>query len=122
MANYEANGLTRLIENKLIVDEADRMGMEINKDVVNERLEEMKGTYDSEQDFLESLVSEGLTVTDLKKRIIEQMKSQFIIEREVKSKIFVTPKEITEHYQSHIDEFQKPERANLDSIFIPQPS
>ena len=119
MVKYQNEGLNRLIEDKLLVDEANRKELKVRDKAVDDRLEEVKRNYPSEDDFLKAIVQEGLTVTELKKRISDQLKAKYIVEMEVKSKIFVNPSEVTDHYKEHINDFMKPERVDLDSIFIP---
>lgn len=117
--NYEKNGLSRLIDDKLLIGEANRKEMTIRDKLVNDRIEQIKENYPNDEAFLNALVKDGLTVTELRKRITDQFKAKYIVEMEVKSKIFVNPNEVTEYYQNNLNEFNKPERANLDSIFIP---
>lgn len=118
MADYEVNGIEQLIEDKLLVDEATRKGMEIRPKAVDERIEKIKSNYPSEQEFLDALTGEGLTVTDLRNKITDQFKAKYIMDSEVRSKIYVNPQEVTDYYESHITDFQDPEKVELDSIYV----
>ena len=118
MSDLESNGLEKLIEDKLILSRANAIGIDVRDKLVDQRMEEIKAKYTSEQIFLDALVKNGSTVTDLRDKILEQLKIKFVIEHEVKSKVFVNPQEVTEFYDGHKDSFQKNPRVNLDSIYI----
>lgn len=119
---YEENGLEKLIENKLILGEANNKEIIVREKAIDEKLAEIKKQYSSEQEFLKEIVKEGFTVTDLKKKITDQIKIKFLIEAEVKSKVFVNPQDVTDYYNTHRDEFNKPDGLHLESIFIPYQS
>ncbi|MBI5150492.1 MAG: peptidyl-prolyl cis-trans isomerase [Candidatus Omnitrophica bacterium] len=118
MADFESSGLKKLIEDKLILSRANEVGIEVRDKLVEQRMAEIQAKYSSEQVFLDALVKNGATVTDLRDKILEQLKIKFVVEHEVKSKVFVNPQEVTEFYDGHKDSFQKPRRMNLDSIYI----
>jgi len=118
ISDFETSGLERLIEDRLIVHEAKRKGLEIRPKIVDDKLQEIRKKYPSEEDFVNALMADGLTITDLRNKIIEQFQIKYIIEIEVRSKIFVNPQEVTDYYATHKDEFRHPMRINLDSIFI----
>ena len=118
MAELQTNGLKQLIEDKLILSRANEIGIEVRDKLVDERVAEIKAKYPSEQVFLEALVSHGATITDLRNKILEQLKIKFVIDHEVKSKVFVNPQEVTEFYEENKGSFQKSRRVNLDSIYV----
>jgi len=115
----EVEALDVLIENKLIIQEAKRQGLEADPYIVESRLEDIKSRFPSEKEFYEGLLSKGLSPADLKKKISNKMLMHDMVEKEVRSKIFVHPQEVTDYYQSHIEDFKTEEQIDLDSIFIP---
>ncbi len=118
MMDYEVSGINQLIDDKLLLDEANKKEMQIRPKLIDDRLDQIKKRYDSEQQFLDSLAQDGLTLTDLRKKITDQLKIKYIIESEVRSKIHVNPQDVTDYYEKHFVEFQSPEKMDLDSIFI----
>ncbi len=118
IAELEQRGLEKLIEDRLIIQAAKKAGMEIRPRLIDERIEEIRKRYPSEKAFIEALTAEGLSITDLRTKINEQYLIQFMADMEVRSKIFVNPQEVTEYYAENKDEFKRPLRLNLDSIFI----
>jgi parvulin-like peptidyl-prolyl isomerase len=118
LADMEAHGLQKLVEDKLIINAANKKDLKVNEEMVNRRLAEIKNEYPSEEEFLSALLSSGATITDLKNKIHDQIKIKYIIDEEVRSRIFVNPQEVNEYYKSHFEEYQKPERLALDSIYV----
>lgn len=118
LADLETRGLEKLIEDRLIVQAAKAKQMEIRPKAVDDKIEEIRKRYSSEKEFIDDLTADGLSITDLRTRIIEQFMIQYMIDMEVRSKIFVNPQEVTEYYAAHKEEFKRPNRVSLDSIFI----
>lgn len=118
MLELEINGLDRLVEDKLILSRANQIKLEIKEKLVDNRVEEIKKRYPSEEVFMESLIRNGGTLTDLRNKIRDQLKIKYVVEYEVKKKIFVNPQEVTDFYEKNMDKFIKKEQVSLDSIFV----
>lgn len=119
MRELETNGITKLIEDKLILSKANQLGLVVRDKIVNDRLKDIKAKYPSEQVFLNSLMANGATITDLRNKIKDQMKIKYVIENQVRAKIFVNPQEVTKYYNEHIESYKNKEQVNVESIFIP---
>jgi len=117
--DFEQSGLAKLIETRLILTEANAIGMEIEKRAVDLRVEEIKKRYASEEQFLEAIIAQGASVSDIRSKIEDEFKVKYLIDMEVREKIFVNPQEVTDYYKENTNEFVKEETARLDSIFIP---
>ncbi|NLE65167.1 MAG: hypothetical protein GX606_04545 [Elusimicrobia bacterium] len=118
MREYQKKGIEQLIEDRLVLGAAEKAGIKLKPQAVNERLEEIKAKYPSFDAFLEATKAEGLTVSDVKKKIEDQIKGQVIVNLEVRDKVHVNPQEVTDHYQSHREEFFRKAKVNLGSIFV----
>ena len=118
MAQYEEKGIEQLIDDKLILDAADKVGMMIKPKAVDDRLEEIKKKYLSYQDFLNAIVKEGMTVSEVRKKIESQIKGQIMVDKEVREKIAVNPQEVTDYFSAHAGEYTIKPRLNLESIFV----
>jgi parvulin-like peptidyl-prolyl isomerase len=118
MATYEEKGVNQLVEDKLILAAANVKGIEIRPEVVTKRLKEITDRYPTEDDFLNEITSQGITVTDLKTKMMNQMKAKYEVDIEVREKIFLNPEDVTRYYNDHKDEFQTKTKYNLDSIYI----
>lgn len=118
MADLQTDGLNQLIEDKLILSRANEIGIQVREKLVDDRMATIKAKYVSEEVFLDALVKNGANITDLRNKILEQLKIKFVIDHEVRSKVFVNPQEVTDFYEHNKEQFQKSRRVNLDSIYI----
>jgi len=115
----EKSGLEKLIETRLIITEADTLGMEIDKRAVDTRIDEIKERYDSEDQFLEAIIAQGASVSDMRAKIEDEFKVKYLVDMEVREKIFINPQEVTDYYNENMDAFVKEETARLESIYVP---
>jgi len=118
MRDYEQKGLDRLIEDKLILAAANDKGIEVRDDIIDKRMKEIRGRYPSEDDFLNALNSQGMTVSDLKQKLTDQLKVKYEVDMEVRDKIFINPQDVTDYYNKHKAEFSRKPMVNLQSIFV----
>lgn len=105
--------LDRLIEDRLILQEAKRNNFRIDPSRVKSRVEEIKRRYPSEAEFQKALSRQGMVQADLEKKLEEQMLMYNIIEVKVRSKIIVNPSEVTDFYEKNRAEFNLPEERKL---------
>jgi parvulin-like peptidyl-prolyl isomerase len=132
MMDMAKNGLDRLIEDKILLNAANKNDTALNQDdpkgeenrkeateaQVDQRLADIRGQYRSDEEFLKALIDQGVSVTDVRNRIRNQIKTKRLVDQEIRAKIYVNPQEINAFYKNHFEEFQKPDRVNLESIFI----
>ncbi len=118
MASYEEKGINQLVEDKLILAASKAKGLELREEAVTKRIKEIKAKYPTEDDFLASLDAQGLTVTDLKNKIMDQMKARYTVDIEVRDKIFVNPQEVTKYYSEHMNEFTRKTKYDLQSVYV----
>lgn len=118
ITQLEKHGLTRLIEDKIVLNAANKKDIQVDNQLVDRRLDGIRGQYRSEDDFLKALVDEGISLTDIRNKIRNQIKIKRVVDEEIRSKIYVSPLEVTEYFKNHFEDFQQQERINLDSIFV----
>jgi len=114
------NLFKKMIQDKLLLEDVERNNITVSDEVVEERLQEIKQGFYSEQEFLDTLSKSDMNISDLRQRYKEQLLIEKLIFREIKSKIIVKPKDITKYYEKHKEEFWQPERVKLRQIFIPK--
>ena len=118
MGEYEQKGLDKLIEDKLVLAAANDKGIDVRDELIDKRLQEIKGRYPSEDDFIKALNNEGMTVGDLRQKLLDQMKVKFEVDIEVHDKIFVKPEDVTAYYNDHLSDFNHNPSVNLQSVFV----
>ncbi len=109
----------RIIEERLILSAAQAKGIEIRPQAIDAKMAELRKNYPSDREFFSAVAEDGMTVTDIRGQIADQLKSKYFLDEEIRSRVMVNPQDVTAYYAAHEEEFVRPERVNLDSIFIP---
>jgi len=110
--------LERLIEDRLILQEAKKEDIKVDETRVKARINELKERYPSDTEFQKSLKQQGLVQADLELKTREQLLMYTIVDIKIKSKIVVNPKEVTDFYEKHEQEFIIPEEREFELVSI----
>ena len=110
--------LERMVEDRLILQAAKDAGLKPDEKMVEDRIREIKARAGSELAFNMALKQQGISLSDLRQKFKNQLLIFMEVQREVRSKVQVSPKEVTEYYEAHPDEFVDTESAVVDSIFV----
>jgi len=100
--------LDRLIEDKLIIQEAKKQNIKVDDNRIKARIDEMKKNYSSDKEFVDSLSSNGLTQADIENKIRDQMLMFEIVQQKIRNRIRICPREITDFYKEHKDQLDLP--------------
>lgn len=108
-----------LINAKLATSIAKKKKIEIDEEELKRRIDTIKKAYyGSEADFLKALSDRGTNLSEFEKEIREQMLAQKLVQEEVASSIMVTPGEVKDFYDEHIDEMMAPKQLLVKTIMI----
>lgn len=110
--------LKQLIEDKLVLQKAKIENIEASDKEVQERMRKVIAKFPSEKEFLDTLEKEDITKKKLEARYRDQIMMRKLFERDVISMITVSPTEIIEYYQSHLDDFKEPEGVKIKGLLI----
>jgi parvulin-like peptidyl-prolyl isomerase len=108
----------QLIEDRLILSEAKKQNIEVTEKELDQRMEEVGKHFKSKAEFEAALAEQKLTMKELRKRNREQMMVRKMIDRQVGSRISISPVEVSEYYTKHADDFMQPEEVRLSNILI----
>ena len=110
--------ISKMVEDKIILQEAKRKGYQARLEKVKERIAQMKAAFASETDFENSLKQKGLTVKDMEDKVADQMIMREVVEREVRDKIVVSPDEVTKFYEKNKSElFNLTETRTVETLY-----
>lgn len=110
--------LNKLIEDRLILQEAKKLGITLDESRVKAKVDEIKGRYMTEAAFQKAIGRQGLTQADLENQIKEQLLMYSSVDASVRSKIVVSPTEVTEFYEKNKETIKIPEQRQILSITI----
>jgi len=110
--------LRRLIEQRLMLQEAKRAGVAIRSEEILERLDELRGRFASEEEFRGSLAQASLSEEQLKEKTREQLLVQRLIDQQVRSKITVSPQEVARELATHPELSRPGDRVRASHLLI----
>ncbi|MGE5309037.1 MAG: SurA N-terminal domain-containing protein [Deltaproteobacteria bacterium] len=116
IASLRQDLLQRLIEDRLILQEAKKSGIKIDDARVKAKMSEVKKRYNSDKEFTEALVLQGLSEGDIESRIKDQMLMYSLIDQKIRSKIQVKPAEITAYFEQNKKDMESSEKREVVSI------
>ena len=112
------NSITSLINSKLIYTEAVSKGIGATDDEVQDEYLSMSKMFRNEEEmnaFLQSRhIDQDTMIAELHKNLVI---TKFIDET-IRKGITVTPKELSDYYSAHLDEFKHPDIVRTSQIFI----
>jgi len=117
------NLVNDLINELLVKDRADRLGVTITDADVKEAINRLKQQYNitTDEQFDASLKQSGLTRADMEARLRDTLVSQKVFGRELRSREELPDTELRERYNREKERYRLPERAHLREIVILRP-
>ena len=98
------NILKQLIDNEILMQRAEKLGLLATDDEVNAKLAEIKAPF-SQQEFDKRLADRNITLADFKADLRRSITVDKVINKEITSKINISDEDITAYYNQHKAEF-----------------
>ena len=108
----------QLIVQELLWQEAQRLEIIVEDEIVDARLQEMKSGFDREMDFLFRIQEGGFTEETFREDIRQQESVQRMISQGVSSGISVSDEDVEYFYNTNIEQMQKPVEVHARHILI----
>lgn len=114
------DALQKLIDHKLKLQEARRLGVDIivSEESLSRESAKVLSRFASPKELSEALRRRGITQEDLEENLREQIVVQEMVTREFRSFAEVTDAEASEYFELHREEFMVPEAVHLSQIFF----
>ncbi len=98
------NILRELIDNEILMQRAEKLGLLATDEEVNAKLAEIKAPY-TQEEFDKRLKERQLTLDDFKRDLRRSITIDKVLNKEVTSKINISDDDITSYYTQHKAEF-----------------
>ncbi len=108
--------LSQLIEDRLVLQEAQKRSIQIEESEIDRQMEEFKKRFPTETALEDALRKEDLSLNALRERLRKQLMVRRLHDMEIRSKIVISPLEVEDYYQSHPSEFTTTDRLKVRSI------
>lgn len=113
--------LEQQIERRVLLREALLLGITVDENRIEDRIEELRAMYASDDEFMKELALAGQTLSDFREQTRKSYLSQVMARskmKEIEDRTVVSQQEIVEYYEEHLDEFSRPERVFIRQIFL----
>lgn len=98
------NILRELIDNEILMQRAEKLGLLATDEEVNAKLAEIKAPY-TQEEFDKRLKERQITLDDFKRDLRRSITIDKVLNKEVTSKINISDEDITAYYNQHKAEF-----------------
>lgn len=114
--------LDRLIDNKLLEQEAKKTGIIVSEKDLDKALENIQNENSiSREGLLKSLEARGMSLEQYKEQLKLEIEKARLINREVKAKVLVKEDELKKYYTDNKDSFKEITETRVQHIFLPIP-
>lgn len=104
------NLLRELIDQRLLLQRADALGLAAGDDEVEAMLERLRRPYGTAEAFEDSLRSSGISLGELRTELRRQLRVEKLLNREIASRVVVAEDEMREYYEKNLAAFTLPEQ------------
>jgi parvulin-like peptidyl-prolyl isomerase len=112
------NLLNQLIEKKLLMTEAKKLGISVTESELNEQINKIMGEYPDSDTFNSRMKEENIDIASWKKEIEYQIMLDKLVKAVAGSDITFTPEEIEKYYNDHLDQYNSPTRVRALQIML----
>lgn len=110
--------LNQMIEDRLVFQEAKARQIPVTEGEIEDRIEEFKKRFASQDEFEKALTTEGFTLAKLRERYEREIAIRRLHDLEIRSRVVVSPLEVEEYYKTNPSEFAEEEQVRVRSITI----
>lgn len=112
--------LEQLIDSELICLEAERQGIILPEQSLQNTIGEMiqKNYEGSEEKLLQSLSEKGMDMEKLQEALRKRFMTDELVRRTISENVRVDESELEPYYQAHLKEFTRPESADVHFLVI----
>ncbi|HTZ11335.1 MAG TPA: peptidyl-prolyl cis-trans isomerase [Candidatus Margulisiibacteriota bacterium] len=118
IGSMKADLLDKLIEDRLILQEAKKEGIKLDEARVKGRINDIRKRYPTDGDFQNDLLRQGLVLADVENRIREQLLMVSEVDKNVRQNISISPEEVTRFYNQNTQEFVSPEKRIIQAVTL----
>ena len=110
--------LNQMIEDRLVYQEAKKLGITVNEGEVDAMVAELKSRFPSDEAFEKELAGQGTTLAKLREQYQRQIVVRRLHDMEIRSQVVVSPREIEDYYAQNPSEFAEEEKIKIRSVTI----
>jgi len=116
------DSLDEAIESKILYREALKFSVQVPDDKVEEQIEQIRKTFDTNEAFIKALTESGETLSDFRERTRKRIMAQSVEVSKMNTleeEIVVDEAALAQYYEDHKEDYTKPARVRVRQIMIP---
>lgn len=118
MMVQKLEALRTLIDNQILLQRAEKLGLMATDGDVEAKLTELKAPF-TQEEFQRQLAARKMSMDDLKAQLRQDLSIQKLINKEITSHISITDKDISDFYNANKSSFNFPEpQIHLAQILV----
>ena len=109
-----------IFEQLLMLSRADQLKIQISPSEIEDAVERTMQNFGikNQAEFQAALQSSGMTEAKLRARLEKTLLTQKVMGEEVYSRVALDEEDLRRYYQSHAEDFQVPQRLNLQEVVV----
>lgn len=111
---YGEKVLNQLIVNKMIEIDAEKQGIEVSEDEINEELDKYYSMYGGEENFASFLEMSGFKLEDFK----DDVKLSLLLDQILEERIEISDEEMKEYFEENKEDFAQEEQVEASHILV----
>jgi peptidyl-prolyl cis-trans isomerase SurA len=119
MKDRQKNLLRDMIDQQLLIERAKDMSIDVETELVK-RLDEVRkeNNLATMEDLEKAVEKQGIVWEDYKQQMRNGLLTQKVIQQEVGGRMDIGPDEVKKYYDTHKQDFNRPEQVDLAEIFL----
>ena len=110
--------LNQLIEDRLVYQEAEKLGITVSDSEVQEEFDQFKQQFPDEAVFEKEMALAGVNRSEMEKRIKERLAITKLHQSFIRGKVLVSPAEVEQYFKDHPEEFSEQESLKVWCITL----
>ncbi len=123
VSSLEYRVMMKKINERLELEEADRIGLSITDDDIDRAVNSImqKNNLTEKWQLDNALATQGLTLRQYRRKLRTQLTLIKLVNQEVRSTVVISPEEVRDYFLKHRDSYSLPAHVTLADIFLSIP-
>ena len=115
----ERDALQALITDKLLEREIKSLGIAAQEEEIDRYVQEIQTRNGMDEErFKAALAAQGVTMEAYRARVKNEIEKAQLVNREIRSRVNISPEEHKRYYDKHLDDYTTDERVRVREILI----
>lgn len=116
--NIRKQAVGSIVNRTLLMQAAESEGIEVSKEAITAKEDEIKKEFESEEALNEQLKKSGMTMKEVLEEVEMGMKVEELIKKQTAHVKKATDEDVEEFYNSNTERFRQPERVRASHVLV----